>query len=55
MVDLKKKYVSPELEKIYICLSADVLAISDPDQGVSTGSGAGQSDPSSDPFGGLNP
>lgn len=51
--NMKKEYISPEIELLKMQLSSDVLSVSDPDEGVDTGSGTGQSDPSTDPFGDL--
>ena len=51
---MKRQYSSPELEWLRISLSADILAISDPDSGVTTGGGAGQENPDIDPFGDPN-
>ena len=48
---MKKKYSSPEFELLKLSLVRDVLTASDPDQGVTTGSGTGQENPSVDPFG----
>lgn len=47
---MKKEYIAPDVELLKLNLTVDVLAISDPDSGVSTGGGAGQSDPEIDPF-----
>ena len=49
---MKKEYCSPELEFYRINFIKDVLVISDPDPGVTEGSGSGQENPSEDPFGG---
>lgn len=51
---MKKEYISPELELQLFKLTADVLAISDPDSGVNTGTGTGQDNPEIDPFGDPN-
>lgn len=48
---MNKDYIAPDVELLKLNLTVDVLAISDPDQGVSSGSGSGQSDPEVDPFG----
>ena len=48
---MKRQYSSPELEWLRVSLSADILAISDPDAGVTTGTGTGQNNPGEDPFG----
>ena len=49
---MKKEYVSPELEKIWLTINSDVLNLSDPES-TDAGGGAGQGDASSDPFGGF--
>ncbi len=50
---MKKKYSSPELDKIELHITADVLAISDPMETTPQGGGSGQGSASSDPFGDL--
>lgn len=55
LVKMKKDYIAPELELKRFRLTADILNISDPDTGVSTGSGGGQSNAELDPFGDLGP
>lgn len=48
---MKIEYTTPELELLKFKLTSDVLAISDPDSGVNTGTGTGQDTPGVDPFG----
>lgn len=57
LMNMKNEYLAPDLELYMIHLKGDVLVNSDPDQGVTTGSGSGQDDPGVDPFGdpGLDP
>jgi len=54
MIDMKNSvpYSSPDLELIKLNMSADVLAISDPAQPVTPGTGGG-SGAGEDPFGDL--
>lgn len=47
---MKKEYSSPEFDFLKIRFIKDALNVSDPDQGVNTGSGTGQNDPGVDPF-----
>lgn len=54
LVKMKKDYIAPEFELMKFKLSADILNVSDPDSGVSTGSGSGQGSADSDPFGDPN-
>ncbi len=49
---MKKEYSSPEFDFLKIRFIKDALSVSDPDQGVNTGSGTGQDNPGVDPFGG---
>ncbi len=51
---MKQEYIAPEFELVKLGLTVDVLAISDPDSGVSTGEGTGQGNADSDPFGDPN-
>ena len=48
---MKKEYFSPEFEYQKVTFITDALVVSDPQQTTPTGSGAEQSDPTSDPFG----
>lgn len=51
---MNKEYIAPELELLKFKLTSDILTISDPDQGVTTGGGSGQGNPEVDPFGDPN-